>query len=1344
MDYALLELENKLIEIIDPSQTDSKYLENVSNGNKEITNDEQVNNFQIKRYLDPVKMFVKQDNITIGTKASDIDIRTINNLDKLIFDTSNMLLFADTSMSVFKNYSRITNKYIKYQVGDVFHFSTYLCIKVSSDSNYKLIVFDRNVVKVNVPSIGKEKDSHTYNKHEVISEKEMCKTVIDLDVPPNNIMCVNLSELIKRLIPTIVSVTLTLVLLRYQSRGLYIYIGIVTTVITLLITVIDFITKKVCYRKQIRDYNTEFDNYIRAKKLSIINAYKFELEQLNLMYPSSMNIINNIEYNDFCGKAGIEDIQVRIGSGLNKSCYQINNKVNEHKPNPSLEESRLLELKQTYSCIANAPIVCSLNNDIGIVGCAQLTYKVVVNILLQLLYFYSSDLLKIVFVMDSCEVSLFYGFTHLKHFRMSNGLYTLVYDQTSLDLVSEAMKLDSISDYITIENCKVNNLAKSLLSKSNIKPVKTVYYTEDVSMLPTGIGCKIIVEDKNKGQVKTIDGVNKDVSLDQCPSKLVLRKAIFNLCKLDDARQSERSELPNKISLFELYGIEKNDQLDLKTRWKNNRPWQTISTVIGKSSNGNLILDLNEAEDGPHGIIVGTTGSGKSELLKTLILSLAINYDPSYVGFVLIDYKGSAMANQLKGLPHILGSTSNLDEKEAKRIIISINSEIKSRQNTFKELNISHIDEYHKLYETSNSKGTIPRLIIICDEFAELKVNNPDFINSLISIARVGRSLGIHLILSTQKVEGVVDSQIISNCNFKIALKVADKIDSRELIGNNKAATIVNKGRGYLVTANNQEKLFQSGYVSSLVNFKASNRLDLIDKYGRRRSVFNSIESKTNQTQMELVIEQIKIYVETHKIQLSKSIWQKPLAKDVQLPKVNLGKFKGHLGIVDIPTMQSQEKLEIDISSCTAIAIVGAAGTGKTNTLKTLLLSLAKSTDSKCLKYYLLGKGNEHLARLEKLQHCAEYISLFDNHSIKLLCNNITQIIEIRQKQGLIMDNEQQHIIVAIDGYDIISTEDTNILKLVDIILNRGNYVGVHLIITCNKFGRIKLDYQSKMSFIIHHYTADKYDLINTFGVSSESVFEEIVGRAIVNRDGLNQLQVYNCNETEEALITEINLKCSHQNKPMARMPKHVKYERRYYKQDRLFIGFDETDIKPCYINYKPLFVYGSKCKTSFILLLLEQLKSKAIIIDDECSTLKGEQGYCEYYHFNQFDTFVSRLFKISTKYLDNDKYVIYINQSHGFSRSSQLLQERFIEVLLQLVKLNIMVIVELSNCFESNKLINIAKGFKQKIYFGDAHNQNVVRFPLNTTPRENDDAFLITDVISEVKVIGIEKTSII
>lgn len=100
MDYALLELENKLIEIIDPSQTDSEYLENVSNGNKEITNDEQVNNFQIKRYLDPVKMFVKQDNITIGTKASDIYIGTINNLDKLIFDTSNMLLFVDTSMSV--------------------------------------------------------------------------------------------------------------------------------------------------------------------------------------------------------------------------------------------------------------------------------------------------------------------------------------------------------------------------------------------------------------------------------------------------------------------------------------------------------------------------------------------------------------------------------------------------------------------------------------------------------------------------------------------------------------------------------------------------------------------------------------------------------------------------------------------------------------------------------------------------------------------------------------------------------------------------------------------------------------------------------------------------------------------------------------------------------------------------------------------------------------------------------------------------------------------------------------------------------------------------------------------
>lgn len=1342
MEYILVELENKLIEIIEPNLNDSEYLANLSKEDRqEIIGYEQSGTFQLKQYSNPIKSMIRQIDLSIGSKGNDIDISFLNCLETIIFDSGSKLLFVDTDLSVFKNYSKITSKYIKYQVGDVFHFSTYLCIKVNSNSSYQLVIYESKVVQINIPYEPVVKYCSPDDNQISISENEEIKTIINLQVPSNNFRFVSSSELMKRLIPTIVSVTLTLLLLKYQSRGLYVYIGIVTTIITLIITVVDFVSKKVTYRKQIKEYNIEFDNYVRAKKLSIIKEYKQESEWLKLLYPNLEQIIQNIEHGEYYNKSDMENIKVRIGSGSQTSSYQINSKVNEHKVKLSLEEMRLLDLKQTYAHIEDAPITCELSAQIGIVGFTKLTHKVLVSILFQLAYFYSSNSIKLIVIIDSSEVCMYYHFTHLNHLRLDNGVYTLVYDHTSLQLVSDGIKLDTTNNYIIIQNCQVNNIGNLLinkLSKNNV--LSTIYYTEDISILPKGVSIQIVVKNKSYGQVKRADGRVENANLDKCPSYLVMKTAIQKLCILDNnVRQKEQERLPNKITFFELHEIIDSRELDIEVRWKHNRPSETLFALIGKTAKGDLLLDINEHQDGPHGIIAGTTGSGKSELLKTFILSLSVNYSPDYIGFVLIDYKGGAMANQFKELPHILGSTSNLDESEANRIIVSINSEIKSRQNTFKALNISHIDEYHNLYEVSDSMISIPRLIIICDEFAELKTSNPEFITSLVSIARVGRSLGIHLILSTQKVGAVVDSQIISNCNFKIALKVSDKIDSRELIGSGIAADIVDKGRGYLVNANNQEQCFQSGYVACLAEMKSNKRLELIDKYGRSKSLVNSNEASNCSSQIEAVIEEIGSCVNNKLSYVSKPIWQNPLASVIEIPKATLDQFKAQVGVVDIPSKQKQELFDFDIRNSGAIAILGMAASGKTNTLQTILLSLATSTDSKLLKYYVLDKGKGSLSKLGKINHCAEYISLFDMESIKLLCGNVAREIESRRKQV----QKMQRIIVAIDDYDLISSDSIELMELIRIILNQGNDVGINLIITCNKYGSIKLEHQSKLSLIIHHYTTDKYDLINAFGIKPKIEFKRVVGRGVINKDGLNYMQVYNCDNVQEQLISKINMKYPYQNKAMTRMPKRVIYKEEYSKQNSIFIGLNEVGIEPCYIDFKSTLIYGAKGKTSFIQLLLKQLDCKGIIIDDESDVLKGEQIGAEYYGSNQFEAFISKLNKLANDSLNDDKYVIYINQSHGFNTSSHRLQKQCVDALLMLIKQSVMIIFETSNCFENNILMNIAKKFEQKIYFGDPHNQNLVRFSLNTKPRLNDDAFLIIEDIVEVKLISIEKTPI-
>ncbi len=217
-----------------------------------------------------------------------------------------------------------------------------------------------------------------------------------------------------------------------------------------------------------------------------------------------------------------------------------------------------------------------------------------------------------------------------------------------------------------------------------------------------------------------------------------------------------------------------------------------------------ISFDLHEKGLGPHGLIGGTTGSGKSELIISLLFSLCLNYSPDYLNIVIIDYKGGGIVQSLsyqsKTLPHIIASISNLDNNNFERLLIGIKKECERRQIEFNNLasNISeaimNIDDYNM-----HSQSKISRLLIVVDEFAELKKSHPEQMKELISLSRIGRSLGLHLLLSTQKPSTSIDDEIWSNSRFKIALKVQDEKDSRELIKNNLAAFIKKPGEFYLL-----------------------------------------------------------------------------------------------------------------------------------------------------------------------------------------------------------------------------------------------------------------------------------------------------------------------------------------------------------------------------------------------------------------------------------------------------------------------------------------------------------------------------------------------------------------
>lgn len=287
-----------------------------------------------------------------------------------------------------------------------------------------------------------------------------------------------------------------------------------------------------------------------------------------------------------------------------------------------------------------------------------------------------------------------------------------------------------------------------------------------------------------------------------------------NLAVVRVQEKAAEGDIPSRLDFLGMYGVRAVEQLGAADRWRKSRTDSSMRVPVGKKAGGALCcLDAHEKYHGPHGLVAGTTGSGKSETLQTYILSLALQFSPHDVGFFLIDFKGGGMANLFEGLPHMLGSITNLSGNQVRRAMISIKSENRRRQRLFNECEVNSIGAYTQLYRSGAARVPVPHLFIIIDEFAELKREQPDFMRELISVAQVGRSLGVHLILATQKPSGTVDDNIWSNAKFRLCLRVQDRQDSNDMLHRPDAAFITQAGRGFLQVGNDEVfEEFQSAW----------------------------------------------------------------------------------------------------------------------------------------------------------------------------------------------------------------------------------------------------------------------------------------------------------------------------------------------------------------------------------------------------------------------------------------------------------------------------------------------------------------------------------------------------
>ncbi|OCA87678.1 type VII secretion protein EssC [Bacillus sp. FJAT-27225] len=588
-------------------------------------------------------------------------------------------------------------------------------------------------------------------------------------------------------------------------------------------------------------------------------------------------------------------------------------------------QEELYTLLEAPKVLKNIPITLSLyeNHISGVIGNRKQTVEFAKGLIFQLAALYSYDEVKLVFIYDEAEESDF-GFTKwLPHVWNNDNTFRFIattntevkevsaYIEKEIELRDAASdtEMEDVKPYYIIFALSRQlairaEMLKQVFSKKENLHISVVTFYDELKNLPKE--CTTVVEieeksgklfDKNDITGQTVM-FNPDIYLNASPVDLSVKLANVQLDTLAGS-----FNLPKMVTFLEMFGVGKVEHLNALTRWKDNDPTKSLEAPIGVDTLGETFkLDLHEKFHGPHGLVAGMTGSGKSEFIISYILSLAVNYHPHEVAFILIDYKGGGMAKSFEKLPHTAGIITNLDGAAIKRSLVSIESELKRRQAVFaeasKKVGESNIDiyKYQKLYREGVVSEPLQHLFIISDEFAELKTQQPEFMAKLVSAARIGRSLGVHLILATQKPSGVVDDQIWANSKFRVSLKVQERADSMDMLKRPDAAELTDTGRFYLQVGYNE--LFEMGqsawagapyYPSDKVVAEKDNSVVVIDRNGRPLKQAKIDKRKNTianpKKQMDVITDYLSAIAEEEQIKV-RPLWLEPIPAVILLDDI--------------------------------------------------------------------------------------------------------------------------------------------------------------------------------------------------------------------------------------------------------------------------------------------------------------------------------------------------------------------------------------------------------------------------------------------------------------------------
>jgi S-DNA-T family DNA segregation ATPase FtsK/SpoIIIE len=636
----------------------------------------------------------------------------------------------------------------------------------------------------------------------------------------------------------------------------------------------------------------------------------------------------------------------------------------------------------------------------------------------------------------------------------------------------------------------------------------------DVAVRLTVDGDRVLLEDlRHRHKHERLEALAGQ--LDQVPSAMadglarLLAPLRLSPRSLDDEPQARTIDLPAML------GIDDPAALDLAARWAPGPAREELRVPIGVDEAGApLLLDLKEPAQlgmGPHGLCVGATGSGKSELLRTLVLALLVSHPPERLAMVLVDYKGGATFAPFAAAPHVAGVITNLadDAGLVERAHTSLAGEVQRRQQLLADAgNVANVTDYALLRASRPGLPALPHLLVVIDEFAELLAAKPEFIELFLTIGRIGRSIGVHLLLASQSIEGSRLRGLDAYLSYRLGLRTFSEAESRTVLDSPDAFHLPPlPGFGYLKVDTTIYRRFKAGYVSGPYRGPrplappagpprplALGPYDPAPADGDEAAHSTLPERTTGPSLVDVVVDRLATAAEP-----VPRVWLPPLPDALTLdqvagrPSVSAGSdgrgftlarrpgpMRVPLGLLDDPAAQRQGPWTLDLRTAGGhVAVIGGPQSGKSTLLRSVVTGLALTHTPDQVAVYGLDLTGGGLAQLAGFPHvggvagradrerlrrtCEELLAMLEHRELLFRDRGIDSVEALRRRHaaGELPELPMTDVVLVVDGFGAVRTDFEELEPLLADLLQRGGGYGIHVIASVLRWNDVRIALQA-------------------------------------------------------------------------------------------------------------------------------------------------------------------------------------------------------------------------------------------------------------------------------------------